>query len=416
MFRSLSSRRDYLKTIGGAGAAAAAALAILKSTSSSTNRYSANDTIAVACLGTGNRCQMLMKSLAQVPGVRIGAVCDVYDPRLDEAKKLADPKAIATKQYRELLDRRDIDAVLIASPDHWHVPMAIDACNAGKDVYVEKPLTHHPAEGAAIVDAQNRNKSIVQVGMQQRSMPHIQKARELAQGGRIGKIAKINISWNRWVLTRFKPSASHVDPRQVAWKDFLGSAPEQPFDEIRFRDWRCFWDFGGGMLTDLMVHWIDLAHWFLDVDHPLRATTIGSHFIMPQGERETPDAIQCILEYPNNVQVHFEANLANSNSGAMITFMGTEGTLYIDRGRYEFTPEHRRGKPESWILGTKPAKKGQDSYDAPNGEFLHLANWVECVRSRRPPNAPTESGVSAAAASHLGNRAYRSGATAVWTT
>jgi predicted dehydrogenase len=137
---------------------------------------------------------------------------------------------------------------------------------------------------------------------------------------------------------------------------------------------------------------------------------------MPQGERETPDTIQCILEYPDNVQVHFEANLANSNSGAMITFMGTEGTLYIDRGRYEFTPEHRRAKPESWILGTKPAKKGQDSYDAPNGEFLHLANWIECVRSRRPPNAPIESGVSAAAASHLGNRAYRSGATAVWST
>ena len=133
--------------------------------------------------GHGRRCQTLMKSLAQVPGVRIAAVCDVYDAHLNGRRRLADPKAIATKHYRELLDRKDIDAVLIGSPDHWHVPMAIDACNAGKDVYVEKPLTHDLAEGAAIIDAQNRNTKIVQVGMQQRSMPHIQKARDWSRAG-----------------------------------------------------------------------------------------------------------------------------------------------------------------------------------------------------------------------------------------
>ena len=120
--------------------------------------------------------------------MKIAAVCDVYDAQLDRAKKLADPKAIASKQYRALLDRKDIDAVLIASPDHWHVPMAVDACNAGKDVYVEKPLTHDHCEGKLIIDAQNRNKKIVQVGMQQRSMPHIQKARELIKSGRIGEV------------------------------------------------------------------------------------------------------------------------------------------------------------------------------------------------------------------------------------
>ena len=229
----------------------------------------ANDTIEVACLGTGGRCRTLMKSLAQVPGVRIAAVCDIYDPHLNEGKKLADPKAVATKHYRELLDRKDIDAVLIGSPDHWHVPMAVDACNAGKDVYVEKPLTHDLAEGAAIVDAQNRNQRVVQVGMQQRSMPHIQKARELMKAGRIGEVFKVHLSWNRGGTTRFRRTPMGVDPKQVAWKDFLGSAPDQPFDEFRFRNWRWFWDFGGGLLTDLMVHWIDVAHWFLDVDHPI---------------------------------------------------------------------------------------------------------------------------------------------------
>ena len=180
---------------------------------------------SVGCIGTGGRCRTLMKSLAQVPGVRIAAVCDIYDAHLDEAKKLADPKAFATKHYRELLDRKDIDAVLIGSPDHWHVPMTVDACNAGKDVYVEKPLTHDPAEGAAVIEAQNRNKRIVQVGMQQRSMPHIQKARELIKAGRIGEVFKVHLSWNRNGTTRFQRGPMGVDPKQVDWKDFLAMPP-----------------------------------------------------------------------------------------------------------------------------------------------------------------------------------------------
>jgi len=353
-----------------------------------------------------------MRSLAQVPGVRIAAVCDIYDAHLDEAKKLADPQAHATKHYREVLDRKDIDAVLIGSPDHWHVPMAVDGCNAGKDVYVEKPLTHDPAEGAAIVEAQNRNRKIVQVGMQQRSMPHIQKARDLIKSGRIGEVFKVHLSWNRGGSRRFERGSLGIDPRQVAWKDFLGSAPDQAFDEFRFRNWRWFWDFGGGVLTDLMVHWIDVAHWVLEVDHPQKATSIGNHFAS-KDVWQTPDTIQCILEYPNNVQAHFEGTFSNATLGAMITFMGTTGTMYIDRGRYELTPEGGKEAPEQWILGSNP-RKGADFYDKPDGELLHLTNWVECIRSRQRPNAPVEAGASAAAAAHLGNRAYRSGQVAEW--
>ncbi len=410
MIRSTTSRREFLESIGGMGAVAASTLATLESA----RGYSANDTLEVACLGTGGRCRTLMQSLAKVPGVRLAAVCDIYDAHLNAGKKLADPKAIATKHYRELLDRKDIDAVLIGSPDHWHVPMAVDACNAGKDVYVEKPLTHDLAEGAAIIEAQNRNKKVVQVGMQQRSMPHIQKAHELVKSGRIGEIFKIHLSWNRGGTFRFRRTPMGVDPHQVAWKDFLGTAPDQPFDEFRFRNWRWFWDFGGGLLTDLMVHWIDVAHWFIDADHPVKATTIGDHYAS-KDVWQTPDTIQCILEYPNNIQAHFEGTFSNATYGAMITFMGTDGTLYIDRGRYEITPEHGKGKPESWILGSNP-HKGADFYDKPDGELLHLTNWVECVRSRQRPNAPAEAGVGAASAAHLGNRAYRSGEVALWTT
>jgi predicted dehydrogenase len=408
MASSTTTRRAFLETIGGVGATAAGTFATLESA----RGYTANETLNVGCLGTGGRCQALMRSLAKVPGVRIAAVCDIYDAHVGAAKKLADPQAYATKHYREILDRKDIDAVLIGSPDHWHVPMSVDACNAGKDVYVEKPLTHDPAEGAAIIEAQNRNRKIVQVGMQQRSMPHIQKARELIKGGRIGEVFKVHLSWNRGGMTRVQREPQGVDPRQVAWKDFLGHAPDQPFDEFRFRNWRWFWDFGGGVLTDLMVHWIDVAHWILDVEHPLKATSFGNHFAS-KDVWQTPDTIQCILEYPNNVQAHFEGTFSNANLGAMITFMGTAGTIYIDRGRYELTPEPGKGSSEQWVLGSNP-KKGQDFYDKPDGELLHLTNWVECVRSRQRPNAPAEAGVSAAAAAHLGNRSYRTGQVLHW--
>jgi predicted dehydrogenase len=402
-----TTRRAFFEKIGVAGATVGAL------TSLETPRgYGANDALSVACLGTGGRCQHLMKSLVQIPGVKIAAVCDVYDVQLNNAKKLADPKAITSKQYRTLLDRKDIDAVLIASPDHWHVPMAVDACNAGKDVYVEKPLTHDPCEGSLIIETQNRSKKIVQVGMQQRSMPHIQKARELIKSGRIGEVFKVHLSWNRGGSTRFQRGPQGVDPNQVAWKDFLGSAPDQPFDEYRFRNWRWFWDFGGGVLTDLMVHWIDVAHWVLDLDHPQKATAMGNHFASGDAW-QTPDTIQCILEYPNNLQAHFEGTFSNATLGAMITFMGTTGTLYVDRGRYELTPEPGKGKAEELILGTNP-RKGADFYDKPDGELLHLTNWVECIRSRKKPTAPAEAGVSAAAAAHLGNRAYRDGQVVGW--
>jgi predicted dehydrogenase len=407
MSSTAETRRAFLESVGLLGAGT-----LLASSVESARGFSANDTIEVACIGTGGRCRTLMKSLAQVPGVRIAAVCDVYDVHLDAGRKMADPKAVATKQYRELLDRKDIDAVLIGTPDHWHVPITVDACAAGKDVYVEKPLTHDPSEGAKVIAAQDEHRRIVQVGMQQRSMPHIQKARELIKAGRIGRVFKVDLSWNRNTGDRFRRTPMGVDPKQVAWKDFLGPAPDQPFDDFRFRNWRWFWDFGGGLLTDLMVHWIDVAHWLLDLDRPEKAVTIGQHFAAA-GLWQTPDTIQCLLAYPGDIQARFEGTFSNARRAARIEFLGTEGTLIIDRGGYEIEPERGKGKAESLILGTDP-HRGLDFYDKPDGELLHLTDWIDAVRSRRRPNAPAEAGVSAAAAAHLGNRAYRRDQVAVW--
>lgn len=405
MRMSSASRREFLGALG-----AAASLSAIKPETA--RGFMANDTIEVACLGTGGRCRTLMGSLAKIPGVRIAGVADIYDKHRDLGKALADPKAIVTGHFEELLDRKDIDAVLIGAPDHWHAPMTMAACDAGKDVYVEKPLTHDLSEGSALIDARDRNKRVVQVGMQQRSMPHIQKARELIQSGGIGRVIKVHMTWNRNTNSRFKKDPQGVDPKGVDWKAFLGAAPDQPFDDYRFRNWRWFWDFGGGLLTDLMVHWIDVAHWVLNVDHPLKATTIGNHFA-GEGVWETPDTIQTLLVYHGDIQMSFEGTFSNARRGAHIVFMGTGGSLIVDRGGYIIEPERGIGKREEMIVGTDP-QRGRDFYDKPDGELLHLTNWIDCTRTRERPNAPVEAGVSAASAAHLGNLAYKRGQVANW--
>ena len=398
------TRRSFLKTTSTA-AAGLAAFAV-----PAVNVLGANETINVAAIGTGGRCRTLMQALAKIPHVRIVGVCDIWERNLQEGRKLADPKAYATGNYQELLDQDDIDAVIIGSPDHWHVPMTVDACAAGKDVYVEKPLTHNLAEGRSVIEAQNYHKRVVQVGMQQRSMPQFKRACEIVRSGGLGKVHKVHLSWNRngdvihgkWI----KP-----DPAKVDWKAFLGNAPAQPYDAYRYRHWRWFWDFGNGILADLMVHFIDVVHWYFELDHPIQAATIGG-FCQAKGVWEAPDTVQTILLYPNNLQVYFEGTFSNARNAAMLEFMGDDGTLYLDRGRYEIIAEQNKRSYEEWILGKGP--KGLDFYDKPDGEIVHLSNWLDCIRSRKRPNAPAEAGVSAASAAHLGNIALRAGQVAYW--
>ncbi len=375
--------------------------------------FPANETLDVGVIGSGGRARHLMKSFPKLDKVRLVAVCDVWDVALAEGRKLADPKAVTTKKYQELLDRKDIQAVLIGSPDHWHVPLTVAACQAGKDVYVEKPLTHDLSEGKVVLEAQAKAKNVVQVGAQQRSMPHIVKARELVKAGRIGQVFKVRTSWNR-NTDRVRRFPLGVDPKSVDWKTFLGSARKQEFDEYRFRNWRWFWDFGGGVFTDLMVHWVDVAHWVLDLGHPRLAVSIGQH-ISSKDVWETPDSVQTLLSYPEGVQIHFEGTFSNANKGAHIEFLGTEASLYLDRGRLELVPErNKKVEPLLEILGNEPKFKGADFYDQPDGELLHLQNWVECARLRKDPVDSVPAGVAAAAAAHLANQALRTGQTAEW--
>lgn len=400
-------RRAFLESMG-AGTAAGLLAAGYTATAAG---YAANETLQVGCIGTGGRCRRLMESLANIPGVKITAVCDVWEHHRNLGQQLADPKATVLKDFRALLERPDVDAVVIGTPDHWHVPMTIAACEAGKDVYVEKPLTHELSEGKAVTEAQQKSGRIVQIGTQQRSMPHFIKAYEIVRSGELGDIHKVHLTWNR--NQPRSQQRQQIDAATVDWKSFVGPAPSQPFDAYRFRQWRWFWDFGGGIFTDLMVHHIDIVHWFLGLDHPQVATSIGDHF-QSAGLWETPDTVQTLLRYPDQkVQVYFEGTFSNARNGEMIEFMGSNATLYLDRGRYEIHPERKKKiEYQEWVLGEGP--RGADFYNNPDGETLHLVNWIECIRSRKTPAAPVAAGVSAASAAHLANMALRRGEVVTW--
>lgn len=365
-----------------------------------------SETIRLGCIGTGGRCRALMKSLLTIPNVSIVALSDVRLDALAQAKALVGDKVTTFADYRKLLDDKTIDAVVIGSPDHWHVPMTIDGVAAGKDVYVEKPLTHSLEEGEKVIQAVRKSKQVVQIGTQQRSMEHIKKAREAVEAGKIGKVYRVHMSWNR-NSDRIKKGEPATNASNVNWKAFLGNAVDQPFDDYKMRNWRWFWDFGGGIFTDLMVHWVDVAHWVLNLESPLNAASLGT-MVNAKGVWETPDMVQTILEYKDGVQMFFEGGFSNARHGSRIEFMGTEGTIYVDRGRFEIIPDwNRKIKAEEMVLGT--GRRGADFYEKPDGERVHLENWINAMRTRKDPSSPVEAGVHAAAAAHLANKALRSG-------
>ena len=273
-----------------------------------------------------------MRALKEVPGARIVAVCDVWDKHLEAGKNLAEPGAFATKDHRELLARKDVDAVIIGAPDHRHVPLTIDACAAGKDVYVEKPLTHEPVRrrggdrGPKRISPRRAGRH---AAAEHAAVP--ERPTRSSRAGQLGDIHKVHLTWNRnqprWLRDKYWTSTR----RRVDWKRFLGTARQQPFDEYRFRNWRWFWDFGGGIFTDLMVHHVDIAHWFLDLDHPQTAASIGDSS-RPRAVGNARHGADPAAVSRRQVQVYFEGTFVNARNGEMLEFMGSEATLYLDRG------------------------------------------------------------------------------------
>jgi predicted dehydrogenase len=236
----------------------------------------ANNRIRIGVIGTGGRTRGLMSHLKKLPGNEMVSVCDVYEPRLlQAAADITDRTVTKVADYRRILDDREIDAVVIGTPDHWHKAITLDAVAAGKDVYVEKPVSHTIEEGAEMVKAIEASKQIVQTGTQQRSWDHWVQGKQIIDSGRLGQITFIQTYWYQHATAGKYPPVS-MD--KLDWKRWLGSAPDQPFRPERFFQWRHFWDFGGGCLTDLMTHWIDVVHWYMDVDAPLSVAATGHNY------------------------------------------------------------------------------------------------------------------------------------------
>ena len=406
MIRSLplthcdASRRGFLKQVGaGAIAIGAAGVAVPAS--------GAEPCIRVGVIGCGVRGKHLMTRLRKMPGLRVTAVCDVYTRNLTAAQAEAGgPGVFATPDYQQVLERKDVDAVVVATPDRHHVPMTLAAVAAGKDVYVEKPLTYSLDENARILAGVKASGRIVQVGTQQRSMPQYRRAKELVDVGAIGKVRLVRMYWNRNGAP-LKSRTENIDPAEVDWKRFLGGAPEQPFNAYKMLHWRRFWDTGGGVFLDFMVHWLDAAVWILGLDQPDTVVSLGDNYATA-GIEEIPDTAQCLLQYRRQcLQADFCSCFVNAYEETGTELRGEKGTIYLDRTRLELHPEKKhRGKPEMMILD--PATpRGSGSEGRLDGVSLHLANWLDCIRTRCEPNAPVSQAIIAATTGHWANIALR---------
>ena len=375
------NRRNLLR--GAAAMSAASYMRVL----------GANDRIQLGLIGCGDRGEYVMTVFQKSNQVDVSAVCDVYGAKIDKVQQ----KATAAKgfnDHRKLLEQKNVDAVLIATPDHWHSTCAIDALNAGKDVYVEKPLTLTIEEGPPIVKAARVNNRICQVGMQQRSGEnYLQAKREYIDSGKLGKITMARTWWhgNSYHL-RKAPEVLRNKPSNLDWARFLGPVKWRDYDPQQYFNFRAYLDFGGGQVTDLFTHWIDVVHMFMGQDNPIAASAAGGVYHYKDG-RTAPDTINVLLEYPKEWVATFEATLAPGIKGAAVEMCGTEGKLYITRQGFEFLSAEKGAQPVK-----VPYTKDQT--------IDHVQNFLDCCRSRKLPNADVQIGHRSAAASHLGNIAY----------
>jgi len=341
----------------------------------------ANDRMNLGLIGAGDRGQFDMSQFLLHKDVTLAAVCDVYADKIDQVKSKAAPDAKGFKDHRKLLEVKELDMCLIATPDHWHTRCAIDALNAGKDVYCEKPLTLKIEEGPLVVKA---------------------KA-EYFDTGKLGKITLARTWWhgNGYHL-RKAPASLQTQPSNLDWAHFLGPLKWRDYDPQQYFNWRAYLDFGGGQVTDLFTHWIDVVHMFMGKDTPFAASAAGGVYNYKDG-RTAPDTINVLLEYPTEFTATFEATLVPGITGAAVEMCGTQGRLWIDRSRYEFYPlgsGRRNGPPPVTVQATAyPNTNDGLTYD-------HVTNFLECVKSRQRPNGDVLIGHRSAQASHLGNIAY----------
>jgi predicted dehydrogenase len=426
------NRRRFLRSTAAASAAPGAV-----SAQSSATTASANDRIGIGVIGCGGMGRMDLTDFQKQPEVEIRAVCDVFRPNAEQAQKISAGKAQIYSDFRRVLERKDVDAIVVATPDHWHPLITILGCAAGKDVYVEKPISHNVREGRLMVEAARRHNRIVQVGIQQRSGSHFQRAVKAVQDGRIGKVHSAQC-WNHYHAADPKGMGFPADsdpPADLDWDMWLGPAPRVPYNTAR-RNFRWFWDYAGGELTNWCVHLLDVVHWALNLEAPDTVASSGGKWYY-EDCRECADTQEVVWEYPGNVLMRYSTMAHNSfgqnghpgnkSFGSYgIMLQGTKGTLFIDRAGYEITPQMSM-RLEKVSAGAREAYDdlvGFGNYFTTEtlGEHgatsmqhqPHVRNFLECMKTRQRPAGDIEIGHRSTAACLIGNIALRTGMKLKW--
>jgi predicted dehydrogenase len=412
------TRRDFARSAGLATAASYSRI------------LGANDRVRMGYIGVGNRGDQVHDAFLETGSNETVALCDLRDDYMDFAikKSRAAPKKF--KEYRDLLADKNVDAVVIATPDHWHALMFIDACNAGKDVYVEKPLSLTVVEGRKMVEAAERTRRVAQVGTQRRSSPFLKEAADFVRGGGIGKVtvAKSYHLDNQWPKGIGNPP-NGSPTTEWEWDRWLGPAPMVPFNKNReFYKFRWFFNYSGGQLTNFGVHNVDMLRWCLGQDAPRSVTAIGGKYVIDDN-REIPDTLEVLWQYDGPTLMSFtqyDANSAPSNAqGSEMELRGTKGTMYIHGNRWEVVPEkitdldffartpldresERAYRPSHKAVIEPKVVKGTES------TVLHARNFLECVKSRGKCNADILTGHLSTSATLMGNIALKTESHLKW--
>jgi predicted dehydrogenase len=411
-------------------------------------QISANDRIRIALIGAGGMGQGDARLSTSLPGVELVAVADLYDGRLQHCKEKFGKTVATTRDYREILARKDVDAVIIATPDHWHSTITVDALNAGKDVYCEKPMVQRLEDAAAVIDAQKRTGRILQIGSQYVSSIVYQKARDLFRQGAIGQLNMVeavldrNTAIGAWQYS-IPPDAS---PATVDWDRFLGRAPKRPFDPVRFFRWRNYRDYGTGVAGDLFVHLLSGLHLVTGSTGPTRVYAIGGTRFWKDG-RDVPDVMLATMDYPKTDQhpeftlalrVNLASGRADENFG--FRFVGSEGIMSTDMAKVELSKTPRETEPgltidtfpkamqekmtreyrEKYARTPNPDSlraEGETRFEAPAGYNAHLEHhrtFINAVRTRKPVLEDATYGFRAAGPALLTNTSYDSGKPVTW--
>lgn len=431
-----NSRRKFIQKVTGS-VLASSIPGILKASVSTENSegllrnyYGPNDNIQIALIGAGGMGTADANTAITLPGVKLIAACDLYDGRLEAAKKDYGMDIFTTRDYREILQRKDIDAVIVATPDHWHKDISVAAMNSGKAVYCEKPMVHDVTEGAAVIEAQNRNKVVMQVGSQGMSSLGNEKAKELLAAGAIGKLNYAEGFWARnspWGAWQYDIPAD-ASEKTVDWKTFLNKYPDKPFDAKRFFRWRCYKDYGTGVSGDLFVHLFSSLHFITNSKGPQKIMAMGGLRYWKDG-REVPDILMGMFDYAEtdkhpafnlSLRVNFVDGTADST---YLRLVGSEGSMNVEWEKVTLTKNKAYAAVDDPLLKTKINQGNNEVYNrkqmvAPNStvfkaeegykgaHYDHFYNFFNCIRNKKVSSEDALFGFRAAAPALLCNDSY----------